>query len=368
MTGCQRIPIILLRCLWLLAVLAASLRGEERHSAAEIIARTLRAAGTTETIEKTKVLQFATRISTYTVWRDGSMKMESALAKPYVYQSLVVTAAAVTQNQLGIESFLTGAEAERMRCLGLLYGGLFTLEKVAEGLQMEGEKRYGPERFYVLSRNLGVLKATFFVDAADYSVRRLVFSREGIDEWCYEFSRFESISGVRIPRSIFTSQVGVQGTGSPGAQPILAVEVNPEVPATPLLRATVAIGDRRVVPGILEGRILCGFFDEESLFTALFTNWGTEEIEEAGLRSGDRVTVTCGEVEFETTFFVTEDEVNDPRVYEPGNSLFIRNQVRYPMFYMQFNTLSPREKFDRFRAVCKEGAEIRARRKTKEEK
>jgi hypothetical protein len=186
-------------------------------------------------------------------------------------------------------------------------------------------------------------------------------------EQVFEFGNSAAVEGILIPSAIFVSQVGVQGTGSPRARNIENVQVNPELSENFFKSLDVHVGQKSSVPGRLEGCILGSVFDDadDEFFVLIFTNWTEEEIRTAGFRNGDRIVLTSGGAEFEANFYFTEDDVADPTTYAPGNALFTLNPVRYAMFYIQFNTLLPKERFQDLRGRIKLLSPVLAQEKTR---
>jgi len=234
-------------------------------------------------------------------------------------------------------------------------------------LTYEGLKNLGPERHHILSTEVEALRASFSVDASDFLVKRMVLS--GVDEsgesWeeSTEFGSSETVEGIKLPTAIYVSQVGVGGTYSPGSRPLADFRINAELQAGFFDDLKVNAGRAAASPGRLEGNVLLGMFDEEDLFVRVFTNWAEEDIWTAGFKNGDVLILASGGAEFETRLYLLENQVDDPTVYSPGNSLFTHTPTRFPAFYAQFNTLSPKERFDDLRAKIKVLAPIQARKK-----
>jgi hypothetical protein len=360
---------------WLILVpgliLAGGWRASPAHqgqaTAADIISSNVQAAGGVEALARVKNVSFAAGPAKYTASADGRMAVRYALEEPVVYEVLIVSGPAVGRNSLNRVSELSGVERGRWLCLARLVSGLFTLKNFGPDLTYEGLKTLGPERHHVLSTRIEGLRASFSVDAADFLVKRMVLS--GADpageswEESTEFGSAEAVEGLKLPTALYVSQVGVGGTYSPGPRPLADFRINAELPAGLFDDLKVNCGAAEVSPGRLTGNVLLGQFDEEDLFVRVFTNWTEEDVEAAGFKNGDILIVASGGAEFECKLYILENQVNDSTVYSPGNSLFTHTPTRFPGFYAQFNTLSPKERFDDLRAKIKVLAPIQAGKK-----
>jgi len=339
---------------------------EKPLSADAIVTRNVEAAGGREKLERVKALRFQAGTQTYTA--SGSMlKVESALELPAVFETLCADGAAVRRNTLGRMADVAGIEAARWRLLAKVFSGCFTLERFAGALSYAGVKTFGPERSHVLLHEASGLRVEFHVDAADFLLKRLVMRGRDSDgqpwEQSGEFAAFAGRDGLMLPTYLFFSQVGVSGTYSQRPQPLGDVRVDPELPAGYFQNLDINAGKTSAEAGRMKGNILGAFFDDEELFVQIFSNWTTAEIEAAGFHNGDLLALSSNGIEFETRLFITEDQVNDPTVYAPGNSLFTHLPSRRPLFYAQFNTCAPREKFAALKAGFKLLAPLAARRK-----
>ena len=363
-----RAAVIIVAATWISTLnRPAGTAAQGQISAEDIISKNVQAAGGAEALARVRNVSFAAGTARYTASADGRMAVRYALEDPAVYEALIVSGTAVRRNSLNRISELSGVERGRWVCLARLAGGLFTLKNFGPDITYEGLKTFGPERHYILSTRVEGLRAVFSVDASDFLVKRMVLS--GVDaageswEESTEFGSAETVEGFRLPTALYVSQVGVGGTYSPGPRPLSDFQIDSELPAGFFDDLKVNCGRAEAAPGRLEGNVLLGLFEEEDLFVRIFTNWTEEDIRAAGLKNGDILIMASGGVEFETKLYVLENQVDDPTVYSPGNSLFTHTPTRFPGFYAQFNTLSPRERFDDFRARIKPLASVQARKK-----
>jgi len=336
-------------------------------SAEDVISKNIQAAGGADALARVKTLAFSAGPAGYTASADGRMKVRYVLEEPASYEVLIVSGTSVRRNSLNRVSELSGVERGRWLCFARLAGGLFTLKNFGSGLTYEGLKVLGPERHHILSTTVDGLRASFSVDASDFLVKRMVLSGKDaageIWEESTEFGSSEAVEGIKLPTALYISQVGVGGTYSPGPRPLADFKLNAELEAGFFDDLKVNAGRAQASPGRLEGNVLFSQFDEEDLFVRIFTNWTEEDIRAAGLKNGDVLILTSGGAEFESKLYVLENQVDDPAVYSPGNSLFTHTPTRYPAFYAQFNTLSPKERFDDFKVQVKVLAPIQARKK-----
>ncbi len=336
-------------------------------TARDVISKNLTAAGGAETVSRVGSLSFSAGASKYAASADGRMKVRSVLEEPAVFEAVLVEGTSVRKNSLGRVSEVKGFERMRWIILGRLIGGLFTLKPFEESLVYEGTASFGPERHHVLSSRIDGVKVSFYVDSTDFLVKRLVLSGAGADgqnmEECHEVAYGPGGERPRLPSTMFVAQVGVGGTYAPAARPLSDIKLEENLPDGFFKEFGINAGRAAAAPGRLEGNILFGQFDEEDFFVRIMTNWTEDDIRASGFQNGDVLVLSSGGAEFETKLFILESQVNDPDVYAPGNSLFTHMPNRYPMFYAQFNSLYPEERFLALRARIKVLAPITARKK-----
>jgi len=329
------------------------------------VKKSIEAVGEPALIEALRSLRFETRIDSYRVLDDGTMRIDSAITKPMTYESVVVNKDRVSRNSLGDERPVIRSEAERLRILGRFYGGLFTLRNFSSDLTALGEKGFASESMHLLGFENEVIRGTFYLGSKDFLIKRLVFTsrlpgEEGL-EWSYEFSGHTLTQGLRLPGTLFFSQIGAGGTGAPGPQPIHSLTVNPELTANDFLAPLVSIPASQIEGDRLSGQILSSHF-ADTHWVGLMSNWGENEITRMGWRNGDLLLVNCAGVQFTATFFFLESQVDKPSVYDPGNALVYCNPTRFPMFVIQFNKLDPLARFEELKAVAVLSAPITAQR------
>jgi len=364
-----------LMILTLSAVLFGSRESQERPTpkarpltVEEIRAKNIIAVGGAAALNRVRTIRFRCETQVYTAEAGGRMKIQSSFGPPFVYETILVDDVSGRRNSLGRVSDLTGRERNRCRVLGRLIGGAFTLRNIPGPLVSKGVKVFGPERFFVLTGPAGELRAEYFVDAADFLLKRLVLT--GTDssgerwEQITEFGPVVDVQGVKFPTALYDSQIGVSGTYSPRPLPISEAAIDVDLPIGFFGDESVNCGVVAAEGGRLEGLVLYAFFEDDARYARIFTNWSPREIASAGFRNGDVLVVSAGGLEFETKMFILEKDVNDPTVYEQGHSLFTHSPTQYPMFYAEFNTVSSKERYDELRSKIKAGVLLRARKKT----
>ena len=334
---------------------------------AAIMAGNIETAGGAAALAKVRSLSFAAGPLRYTAAADGRMKVRTAFAEDAVFESVLVGADSVRVNSLGRVRDATGFDRDRWIVLARLAGGAFTLRGFAGSLTFEATKSFGPERQHVLNASVGGLRVEFFVDTADFRLKRVLLA--GTDDAgaarqeSLEFGEPAAANGVSVPSALYAATVGVGGTYAPGPRPLENVKINEDLPAGFFDDFGVHAGATKAEAGRLEGNVLGGQFEDEDLFVRVFTNWTDEDVQTAGFKNGDVLVLSSGGAEFETKLYRLESQVDDATVYDPGKSIFTHLPERYPVYYAQFNSLSPKERYDGLKARIKILAPIQARRR-----
>lgn len=341
--------------------------GENKLTAQDIIARNIQAAGGPEALARIQTFSFKAGVEAYTLSTDGRMKVQLAFEDPAVYEVIVVDGNTVRRNKLNCISEITGLERGRWLCLARLFSGLFTLKNFKESPAYAGIKSFGPERHHVLSLSTGDIRATFYIDAGDWLVKRMVLvgrdtAGEVWEQSC-ELGSAVPFEGSQVPSAIYFSQVGVSGTYSLRPQSVTGIRLRENLPPGYFTDLGVNSGLVTIAGGILKGYVLGAEFYPEDCFVRVFTNFVEEDARGAGFQNGDLIVLSSGGAQFESRFFATEDKINDPTVFAPGNSFFTRSPTRFPVFYIQFNTLLPKERFENLKSRIKVLSPLQAHRK-----
>ncbi len=333
-----------------------------------LVGKNLAAAGGAQALARVRTFGFAAGPLKYTASMDGRLKVRSVFEEPSVFESILVDATSARRNAMGRKTEFRGMEKLRWIALARFLGGLGTLMLFADGLTYDGVRSFGPETFHVCSADLQGGRASFYVDASDFLVKRVVVSGADDDgarfEESIELGFGDAVEGLRLPTTLYIARVGVGGSYSAYADPSTDFTLNAVLPAGFFDTNEVDPGPVEVSPGSLRGRILAGRFYDEDFFVRIFTNWTADDVRAAGFKNGDVLAVSAAGAEFEAKLFFLESEVDDQSVYDPGRAFFSHRPQRYPMFFVQFNTLTPRERYDDFKGRIKAPAPIEARRKS----
>ncbi|MBM3285354.1 MAG: hypothetical protein FJY81_05725 [Candidatus Aminicenantes bacterium] len=273
----------------------------------DILQKNLEASGGAERLEQVENFAFKTGDRRSVVSAAGDLKLITG-KDPVVTEIILVKGSDVRRNSFDGITELGDPQKAAYQTLGLLYAGLFSLKKFEGRLRLEGMKTYGPERLYHLTTaKPGAVRADFFLRADDFTLKRLVFQGVTPDgdkyEVNYDFAPFEEIEGLMIPPSWFISQVGTRGN---------LVELSEARTNQPLAgdffdSLEINIGTTEVSPGLLKGNILDTSATRFGL--TITTNWRKEDVEKAGLRTGDRLAFLAGGSEFELVFYASAREL-----------------------------------------------------------
>lgn len=339
----------------------------ENHVLKKIISGIAEAAGGEEIMLNMKNIRFHAGMETYTVLADGRMKVTSSLGEPVIFEAVSVDEGMVRRNTMNHIEEIGGIERDRWFCLARIFGGAFTMKNFS-GLSYEGMKSYGPERHHLIATRVGSLDVLFHVDTSSFRVTRMVMKgkSDAGESWeqCVEFSGNQTIGGVVLPTLMYVAQVGVQGTGGFYTRQIGNVDLNREVDEDSFGVLRIHAGESRAEPGRLTGNVLFPMFREDK-FVIIVTNWTREDIKKSGFSGGDRLAFSAGGPRIESKLYMNENDVDDPMVYKPGNSLFTCNPARFPMFYIQFNELVPEDRFNELKSGFPIMATIEATKITK---
>jgi len=362
------LPAMVLGFLFVPTRIAAA--GQEFRTAEELIRKTVEAVGGLKAVSAVQTLSFKIGAQTYVASADGRLKVMSGLEASVVYETVLVAGGTVRRNTLNRPAVVEGAEAVRWGSLARFLGGVFTPRLFPGPFEIAGTRRYGPARHHILTTREAGAEIAFSVDADDFQVKRMVLKipRPGEDsyELSCEFVDYKDVQGLKIPSTVFFSQVGVGGTGTPGPRPVADIAVNPPLAGDVFSSIEVNAGASEAAPGILKGQILFGFGYDDERIAIVFTNWGREEIERAGFKAGDRLAVNLDGFEYEATFYPTEEDKGETYVggaYDPGRAMLTLWPSRTPMYHLYFSIM-PKDLYDLVRSKSVALRPIEARRKS----
>ena len=298
----------------------------------EILKKNLEASGGEEMLGQVKNLSFKTGGVRQIVSSAGELKVLTG-KDPVVTEIIRVRGGKVDRSSLSGISEVTGPQKIVYQTLAKLYSGVFSLAKFSGQLKFEGLKSYGSEKFFHLTTTAteGPVSTHFYLGTDDFRLKRLVFhgtSAEGDRyEVNYDFAPFEEAEGLRLPLSWFASRVGAQGD----LTEVTEVKANQPLTANFFSAMDLNMGAVKVGPGSLEGNVL----DVDSFPNGLFvtTNWMKKDVEQAGFKSGEELTLRGGDQAkgFMTSvvFYATAGEIPRPgRPGEPGKEVRILGPAR----------------------------------------
>ncbi|MGZ5469299.1 MAG: hypothetical protein ACXW2H_09220 [Candidatus Aminicenantales bacterium] len=288
----------------------------------DILKKNLEASGGQEKLGQVKNLSFRTGGTRQIVSAAGDLKILTG-KDPVVTEIVCVKGGKVDRNSFGSTSEITGPQKAVYRTLAKIYAGAFSLTKFGDLLRVVGLKSFGPEKLYHLTAKAseGPVTTHFYLKADDFSLKRLVFqgtTAEGDKyEVNYDFAPFEEAEGLRVPLSWFVSQVGTRGN----LMEVTELKANQPLAADFFSTMDLNMGAVKVGSGSLEGNVL----NVDSFPNGLFvtTNWTKKDIEQAGFKSGDELTLEGGDPDkgFVTSvvFYASAGEL--PRPGEPGKDI-----------------------------------------------
>jgi|GEM_PF-557222 len=317
-------------------------------SVEDVVAANRNAVAGEKNVQAVKAISFQLGPQRIAVNRDGRLKSTMGFQPPVVFESILVQANGVRRNSRGRVSAVNGAERFRWTSLARLSSGLFSLNNIGLPLEMNGLRSFGPERHYQLTARDGVCTLSFYVDSTDLLLKRMVVTSadktRGRCEYVFELGPPQEVDGFRLPSQIHVSELGVSGTFSPQAYPLQNVVLNPELPPDTFTAVDIHAGEWSVEQGRLTGQVLAVGAYEPYKIVRLFTNWVEADMVAAGFRSGENLTLTIGERQFDTQFFMTEDDANSSGTAWSTGTILLSNTPQVLVYYIYFNTM-PDERF-----------------------
>jgi len=281
----------------------------------DILEKNLQASGGREKIAQVQNLAFKLGSSRYMTASDGRMKILTG-KDPVVTEVLLVSSDKVQRNSFNNISELGGTQKAAYLTLAKLYAGLFSLEKFEKELQIQGLKSFGPEKLYHLSVKADGLVVDFYLRTDDFLLKRMVFrglTPEGEKyEVNYDYPPFEQAEGCLVPLSWFASQVGTRGN----LVELTELKINQPLENDFFSKLEVNVGTVSASTGLLKGNVLD--FNMRPNGLTIVTNWTRKDIEQAGLKSNDRVSLTIDGVESELVFYAAANELPAQNVLAQG--------------------------------------------------
>lgn len=286
----------------------------------DIVKKNIQAAGGQEALSKVKNYSFKHGLRTYYMATSGLMKLTEG-REPVITEVILVEEDKVKRNCFNNISEMAGFVKSTYQCLAKLRGGLFTLANFKDKLEFKGQKNFGPRKHYMLTTDIGRLKVEFYLDADEFTLKRLVFKgfdqSRGKYEVNHDFGPYQEIDGIKIPSSWFSSQVGSRGSN----YGISDVKINPPLDKDFFSTIEVNVGEVKIVEGALSGNIIESSFRRNMLQVS--TNWTDECIKGAGFKSKDKLILQMGDREIEIDFY----ESFPPReTIGPGSKFMVPNR------------------------------------------
>jgi len=281
--------------------------GRQDLSLKDVIRKNLEASGGREKLGQFQNISFKTGNTRFVVASPGELKL-SAGKDPVVTEVILVKDGRVRRNSYNTISDVPDPEKTVYLTLARLYAGLFSLVKFEGELNLEGLTAFGPEKLYHLTlAKPGAVEASFFLRPDDFRLKRLVFRGKTPEGDVYEvntdFGPFEPVEGFNLPLTWFSSQVGTRGTLAEAT----AVKMNQPLSEDLFSEFDINVGATEAQPGRLKGNVLD--FNSSRYGLSINTNWRKTDVEKAGLRTGDVLSLLIEGVESEIIFYATSAEV-----------------------------------------------------------
>jgi hypothetical protein len=289
-----------------MAFFGSAFTGQEL-SLKDIIQKNLEASGGREKLGQFRSLSFKTGNTRFVVAASGAIKLSTG-KDPVVTEVILAKDGKVLRNSYNTIAEIPDPQKTVYLTLAKLYAGLFTLVKFEGELKLEGLTAFGPEKLYQLTlAKPGAVVASFFLGPDDWRLKRLLFRGQTPEGDIYEvntdFGPFEPFEGFNMPLTWFSSQVGTRGT----LAEVTEVQMNQSLSEDLFTKLDVNVGATEAQPGQLKGNVLD--FNSNRFGLSVNTNWRKSDVEEAGFRTGDKLTLLVEGVESELVFYATSAEV-----------------------------------------------------------
>jgi hypothetical protein len=288
------------------AVFSFLASGQSDLTLNEIFMKNVQASGGRERLSQVQNVSFKTGGTRTYASAKGELKLVSG-KDPVITEVVLVKGGKVRRNSFNATTEITGPQKVVYQTIAQLYAGLFSLSKFDGRLKLEGLKAYGPEKLYHLLINSDGVEIGFFLRTEDFFLKRLVFKSLTPDgdkyEVNYDFGPFEETEGLRIPLSWFSSQVGTRGA----LAEVTEFKMNQPLPEDFFDRLEVNVGTTDASAGELKGNVLD--INASPFGLTITTNWMKADVEKAGLRTGDKLTLLVEGAEKELVFYASPDEI-----------------------------------------------------------
>ena len=196
----------------------ANMPEKEKLSLEEIIAKNIEAHGGKEKIAAVKTVSFNIPnprdpkvFNKVIATSDGNLKSINEV-NGFTWRVTTVKDSKVQSVRYPADSSIENDEKVSLQCLALLSSGAYTVKNFRENLQFKGIKKYGPLKFYLLTADKFGHSIEFYIDAADFLLKRIIIKggndEEGKYQTVYEISEFQDAAGLKVPKTMLTSYIG----------------------------------------------------------------------------------------------------------------------------------------------------------------
>lgn len=289
---------------------------QEGLSLKDIIQKNLEASGGKGKLGQFKNLSFKTGSSKFCISANGELKISTG-KEPVVTEAVLAKGGRVQRNSYNAIADIPDPQKTVYLTLARLYAGLFSLEKFDGELKLEGLAAFGPEKLYhLMLAKPGAVEASFFLGPENFHLKRLVFRGKTAEGDIYEvntdFGPFEPVEGFNLPLTWFSSQVGTRGS----LAEVSDVMFNQPLSKDFFSELDVNVGATEAGPGHLKGNVLD--FNSNRFGLSVNTNWRKDDVEKAGFRTGDKLSLLVEGVESELVFYATQAEAPSPNEAAQG--------------------------------------------------
>ena len=314
--------IIYLSCLMFLFGSVFLSRSQTNLTVNEIIEKNIQAAGGEDNLAKVKNYSFTYGPMTYYMTTSGLVKLTKG-REHVITEITLIDQDKVKRNSFNKVTELTGFQKSSYQCLAKLRCGLFTLINFKDQLAFKGLKNFGAEKLYMLTTNVDELKVEFYLDSDEWTLKRLVLKgfnpSRGKYEVNHDFGPYKEIDGLKIPSSWFRSQVGTRGR----TYEISNIKMNQTLNKDFFSKLDVNVGEVAVSDGSLEGNIIDFRVTPGNLY--ITTNWTNEYIQEAGLKTKDKLIFQINDMDVELDFYASISELPPRSSFSQGAKLMFQD-------------------------------------------
>jgi hypothetical protein len=319
----------------------------------EIVKKNIEAVVGERTLQEVKNFSFIAGTNRYFVLPDGRMKVLIGMKDPVVIAVTLVSQDIVKENIFHNIRLIEGTEKSRLQCFSRLASRLFTLAPFKDSLTYQGMKKFGPENHHLIHTQAFGLEITFSVDAETYLIKRMTLKKYSVEaghfEYSYEFGTPVTNMGFNIPSLIFSSPVGTQTSVNPEPQKISDVRFNSVLDDRFFSEIGINMGEVSVAPGCLKGNVLDFIFFPPRPYFIVVTNWQRRDVDQAGLRTGDRLVLDMGGIESELILRISEAEEGYIDYAVRDARFMTMDPLRGGLYYFYFN-LKDNEEAERIKS------------------